>query len=215
MRKISINKKLFSALIIVFAMVAGLAIQSCQAEDVYFIEPEKKSALDNFESLIEKTAPNLSKITERKYNLLSSKSASSKKKPQNLEIETKNALQPLINGSINLLRSFEFSDEEIIKEFGSLDSPEVVLSGIFILAIEKDKQMSLPVASDYDRAVECTLRATGLAGAGVLINEGIKEGLKKLGVKGTLKMVGKIAGRTLSWVGVAWAVGDFVYCMNQ
>lgn len=47
------------------------------------------------------------------------------------------------------------------------------------------------------------------------MKKGIYAGLKKLGIKGTLKMVGKVAGRTLSWVGIAWAVGDFVYCMSQ
>ena len=48
------------------------------------------------------------------------------------------------------------------------------------------------------------IKAIGLAG-----------GMKKMTVKALIKSAAKLAGRALGWVGLAWAVGDFVYCMNQ
>mgnify|MGYP000954290271 CR=1 FL=1 len=201
-----------------------LIIQSCQTDDSFLDNQDQKLAVDNFKTLVIESKPKLDNYFSKKQSLLSRKSTASE------ENEMKDILEPLLNGSKDLLHAYNFTDKEIKEELGDLNSPEVILSAVLIVALEKDKQISTASTIDlsslfatslyaqennYDKTVNCVLRATGLAGAGVLLNEGIKEGIKKIGVKGTLKMVGKVAGRTLSWVGVAWAVGDFVYCMNK
>jgi len=150
--------------------------------------------------------------------------------------EAREYMQPTLSASLEYLRSNGFTNQDIIDEFGTLDSPRVIFTAMVVeRMVEIDRANGIAnnntrlsnfffneayamqdiQATYYDQAVNCVLRATGLAGAGVLLNEGIKEGLKKLGVKGTLKMVGQVAGRTLSWVGIIWAVGDFIYCMSQ
>ncbi|MBZ9779527.1 hypothetical protein LB452_11400 [Psychroflexus sp. CAK8W] len=48
-----------------------------------------------------------------------------------------------------------------------------------------------------------------------IINEYIKEGIKRLGKKSVFRMVGKVLGRALNRVGVTWAVADFSYCMYK
>lgn len=227
MRKVNFNKKSFSILIVVFAMITGLVIQSCQTEDVYFIEPEKKSALDNFENLMTKTV-NKSKIQRvvlKRDKLINAKSTSSKQELQNLEIETQKALQPLLDKSINLLHSYEFTDEEIIKEFGSLDSPKVLLAGMFILSIEKDKQKHHSMASNLtlqklisinvanaeepDPTVRaCLATAVGIAGIYDLVKNTASLGTVQTTVR-ALKLIGR---RYLGWVGVALMIYDFTDC---
>lgn len=201
-----------------------LIIQSCQTDDNFLDNQDQKLAIDNFKTLVIESKPKLDNYFGKKQSLLSRKST------VNEENEMKDILEPLLNSSKDLLHTYNFTDKEIKEELGEVNSPEVILSAILIVALEKDKQISTTSTVDlsslfatslyaqnnyYDQAVDCVLRATGLAGAGILLNEGIKAGIKKLGIKGTLKMVGKITGRTLSWVGIAWAVGDFVYCMGK
>lgn len=195
-------------------------IQSCQTDDNFLDNQDQKLAVENFKTLVIESKPKLDNYFSKKKNLLSRKSTASE------ETEMKDILEPLLKSSKNLLYAYNFTDKEIKEELGDLNSPKVILSAALIVAMEKDKQINTASTvnlsglyakeeNNYDKTVNCVLRATGLAGAGVLLNEGIKEGIKKLGIKGTLKMVGKVVGRTLSWVGVAWAVGDFVYCMNK
>ena len=68
-------------------------------------------------------------------------------------------------------------------------------------------------AQTYEDFKHCALDAAGIAGIGILLDQGISAGIKNLGKKAVLRMVGQVLARTLSWVGVAWAVADFSYCM--
>ncbi len=66
------------------------------------------------------------------------KSSSSKKAFQNnLEIKAKNALIPLIQASHTLLTDFGFTEEELISEFGSLESPEILYMSFAIIGFSK------------------------------------------------------------------------------
>jgi hypothetical protein len=59
-------------------------------------------------------------------------------------------------------------------------------------------------------AYDCLLRAAGVTMIVDLINGGIK----KLGKKGVLKVLKKVASKYLGWVGAAVAVYEFADCMG-
>lgn len=106
--RIKINKKSFSALIVVFAIITGTVIQSCQTENINFIEPEQEAILNNFEKLVEKTASNLQGVSEKSINLSNAKSVSSKKEFQKKENQMKGELTPLVESSINSIQFIIF-----------------------------------------------------------------------------------------------------------
>lgn len=228
-----LTKGVFALFIVKFLLIGAIFIaQSCQNEDNILNNKNKESAISNFKKIVINSNPKI-------YGTLAT-SPSTRAQKSNIsdEKEIKEILKPLLESSKELLHAYDFTDQEIEDELGSLDNPEVILSAMLIVAMENQRKVetaSMDIGglffnnlyaqrgpgyddaqlSYYDKSVNCVLRATGIGAAGELLNHGIKNGLKRLGIKGVLKMVGKIAGRTLSWVGVAWAVGDFISCMNQ
>ncbi len=49
-------------------MITGIVIQSCSTEDNYFVEPEKRAVINNFENLIKKMPLILKKSLKKKIN---------------------------------------------------------------------------------------------------------------------------------------------------
>lgn len=220
-------KGIFALFIInVFLFAVFLLIQSCQTDDEYFENNKQKLELDKFKQLVIKTSPKVKTI------LKNSKINSLLKTQNSSEEEAKELLKPTLIGAKELLLSYGFSENEILDEFGSKENKDILMAGLAILEIENEaKKNSLSslnsIKSDdlffmfgqslnaqtYEGFKHCALDATGIAGIGILLDQGISAGIKNLGKKAVLRMVGQVLARTLSWVGVAWAVADFSYCM--
>lgn len=201
-------------------------IQSCQTDDEYFENNKQKLELDKFKQLVIKTSPKVKTI-------LNNSNINSLLKTQNsAEEEAKELLKPTLIGAKELLLSYGFTENEISDEFGSTENKDILMAGLAILEIENEaKKNSLSslnsIKSDdlffmfgqslnaqtYEDFKHCALDAAGIAGIGILLDQGISAGIKNLGKKAVLRMVGQVLARTLSWVGVAWAVADFSYCM--
>ena len=141
--------------------------------------------------------------------------------------------------AINLLRSYGVTDQEMITEFGSLDSGKIVLAAIAVLAseqlIDSGKTYTMFVDEDYvsntsaifgistasaqssslqapdpDTIGVCIMDALGVnAAIGIISN-----GIQGLGKKAIMKIIKKVASRTLGPIGIALAVYDFLDCMD-
>lgn len=145
----------------------------------------------------------------------------------NEEGKAKELLEPVLESSQDLLMSYGFTEQDLIDEFGSLDNENLIMNAMAILDISSayvdnggvvyNNRINLFVqsvnAQTYADFKHCLLDATGIAGAAILIQEGIKGAIKKLGKKAVLKIVGKVVARNLGWVGAVWAVADFSKCM--
>jgi len=209
-------------------------IQSCQTDEIEDTQTiEQEFALLKFEGIVRSSIPRIQSVVEKQQSFTTNSmtTLSIETQQQNEESQMKDILQPVVAGAKELLLSYGFTDEEINDEFGSTENKDVLMAGLAILEIETEANENYTSfnsintndlffmfgqsanAQSYDDFKRCALDATGIAGVGILISEGIKKGIKKLGKKAVLKIVGKALARTLSWVGAAWAIADFSYCM--
>jgi hypothetical protein len=223
------TKGIFALFIInLFIFGGALLVQSCQTDDENF--EINNIELDNFKSLVINTSPQVK-------NTLNQNNIGTLSKSSNSEIEENNAeeiLKPVVTGSKELLLSYGFTEQEISEEFGSTENKDILMAGLAILEIEKKaKENNVAYlnkinnndlffmfgqslnAQTYEDFKHCALDAAGIAGIGILLDHGISAGIKKLGKKAVLRMVGSVLARSLSWVGAAWALADFSYCMYK
>jgi len=104
-----------------------------------------------------------------------------------------------------MLNQYGISDQEIIEDYGSLDSPELIYVGMYLA---NDDSLNFQQQSNSSsQVVDCLLRATGTqafhdAFWGSFTNRRM-----------LLRAVGRFATRTLGWIGAALIVADFADCM--
>lgn len=139
-------------------------------------------------------------------------------------------LQPKLSVAAKTLLEFGWSEEELVEDFGSINSPEIFSMATAAITINEDFDLydkngeivlipKVTTGSDqseeYDQLKKCFLDATGIGlamgalgiGGGALLSKAAKK-------KAIKKAIRKAISRTLGWVGVAWAVYDFGYCME-
>ncbi len=148
------------------------------------------------------------------------------------EEEAQEILKPVVNDGVALLKSFGVTEEEIINEFGSLDSPDIATAALAVHRINDMSQMSYFVKelndddyvyNDFSFITTSAYAQTGnvyldcaLVAVGVdTIVEYFQGKIKSLGKKGVLKIIRKVATRTLGWVGAAVTVYAYVSCLNE
>lgn len=148
------------------------------------------------------------------------------------ESEAREFMLPMVQSGVELLRSYGLSDHEIIFEFGSLDSPEISRAALAITRFE-DLVNDGYILDGYDDTdfiiaglffqsayaggsqwYDCAIRAAGVEVLVQMGQAGISNIVKRLGKKGVIKLIGKIASRTLGYVGAAIAVYEFSDCMG-
>tara|TARA_B110000114_G_scaffold180549_1_gene216557 strand:+ start:155 stop:832 length:678 start_codon:yes stop_codon:yes gene_type:complete len=215
MKKIA--KGMFALFTINLLIFGGIIlIQSCQTDDENF--EINNVELDNFKSLVINISPEVKTTLKQNNKNVLGKSINS----QDEESEAKEILQPAVTGAKKLLLSYGFSEKEISDEFGTTINKDILMAGLAILEIEKEANKMNDLSSNliknndlflmfgqsvnaqsYADFKRCALDATGIAGIGILLSHGINEGIKKLGKKAVLKIIGKALSRTLSWVGAA------------
>jgi hypothetical protein len=221
------TKGIFALFMINLFIFGGvLLVQSCQTDDEVF--EINNIELDNFKSLVIKTSPQV-KNTLKQNNIGILRKNSSSEVEEN---EAKEVLKPVVTGAKELLLSYGFTEQEISDEFGSIADRDILMAGLAILEIEKEAKENRVAclsktnsndlffmfgqslnAQTYEDFKHCAFDAAGIAGIGILLDQGISAGIKNLGKKAVLRMVGKVLARTLSWVGAAWAIADFSVCM--
>ena len=131
--------------------------------------------------------------------------------------------------AINLIKSYGITEAEIISEFGSLEDPRISHAAQFILYEEEllleGHTMNIFDSTDYSLVAfnfigVNTLYAQTVGGclgeaAGInLIKDVFEGGIKKLGKKGAMKLVTKVASKYLGWIGAAVMVMEFSECMG-
>jgi len=197
-------------------MLIGSAflVQSCETNDEIFENSEKEIALSKFESLLRQTTPTL-KTSIKSNNLNTSLS----KTVAQSENEAKELINPLVNGTKELLLAFEIEEKDLEEVFGSKDDPRLVIVGLALLSAgsEENSQAAINFSSLFGQSTYaqsgiggCVLEALGVNAA----VDALKGGIKKLGKKGAFKLLKKVAGKALGPIGVALAIIDFADCMG-
>ena len=197
----------------------SFVLNSCTSENYYEEDSNvsRNVELSNFKESM-RLASNKQKNNEAMYR--SSKEL--------LAIDFTNEIKP---NALTLIKSYGITEDEIISEFGSLDSEKIALTAEAILNTEEllanEKTLSIFTDEDYqfaslsilgvkqslaqsDTVGGCIADAIGITAAFEVLNYGIQ----KLGKKGAYKLLKKIAGKTLGPIGVALAVYDFADCMG-
>ena len=134
--------------------------------------------------------------------------------------------------ALNLIRSYGFTDQEIINEFGSLDSPDISVTAELILQTEEliDNGQTLDILEPDDfyyftfmnviginsaYAQSDTVGGCLMDAAGIYALADLAQGnLKKLGKKGAMKLARKVLSKALGPIGGAMAAWDFADCMG-
>lgn len=212
----------------IFTFLIILFLQSCNKQNNYV---EKRNLdvdlkLKVFKDQISKTKFAIEQIKKQEMTDLNTNSTHS----SGLQFDYADFFVKSVHyPAIDLIRSYGISDQEIINEFGSLDSAKIVLTAESILAteslIDEGQTFTFLEAEDHSYAVLGLLgintsRAETIGGCiadavGVYAAvEVIRQGIKGLGKKGALKLLKKVASKYLGVVGVALAAYDFADCMN-
>ena len=148
------------------------------------------------------------------------------------EYDAELILQPVMEDGIDLLKSYGVTEAEIIGEFGSLNDPDIATAALAVYRINDMAQNSYFVQelNDEDYAfnnfsfisskvyaqtgnvyLDCALVAVGVDA----VVDYFQGRIKSLGKKGVMKIIRKVASRTLGWVGVAITVYAYVGCLSQ
>lgn len=137
-----------------------------------------------------------------------------------------------------VLYAYDFTDNKIIEEFGSVDSPDISVVANLVMALEEelqqDKRIDFMQESDFELASilgvsslyaqqtqteqdqldtvgGCIADAIGITAVFEILSNGANKRMKKAAIR---KVIRKVATRTLGVVGAALAVYDFVDCMD-
>lgn len=122
----------------------------------------------------------------------------------------KNALAELTNYSRVIMNADGVTDSEILKEFNSLDSEEVLLTGFFVWYSSQAETSSTSKVSADEDLYDCVLRSLGIEAAVELADRG----LARMGARRAMAAASRIARRFLGPVGAAWAIYEFGDCMG-
>ncbi len=136
------------------------------------------------------------------------------------------AMEPSIIEAKNYLHSKELTDSEIVEILDGEEEYNLVPLVAALIAEENNtsnssvsnEALSLFITASYaqdgdsvsGRMYDCLMRSLGVTALQEAMQQGLKSDAGKRALK---KAVRKIAARTLSWIGAAWAVFEFVSCM--
>lgn len=192
--------------------------QACQTDDNDFSIPEKEIALNkeealvNFENLAKQVLPSLQTNLE-KVSLLN--------KTSDTEIVEKNIenilfkLNPLINSSKELLKTYGFSEKDLKEYMEGNNDARLVLVGFAVFSAEKKNMKEsintntkyiAPNAQEPD-VFDCLIRSVGID----TVVDLVKGRISKAAVA---KLIKKLAKKALGPIGAAWAIYEFGDCMD-
>ncbi|MFC5626500.1 hypothetical protein [Algoriphagus winogradskyi] len=130
----------------------------------------------------------------------------------------------------NILYYYGFSDQEIIEEFGSLDSPDISLTAQVIVLLEEELAQNRLIyfldesdiyysslfgissaLAQSDTIGGCLADAVGISAVFAVLEGGANKKMKKAAIR---KAIRKVVGRSLGVIGTTLAVYDFSDCMG-
>ncbi|MFT6053162.1 MAG: hypothetical protein ACJAS3_000120 [Roseivirga sp.] len=187
-----------------------LIIQSC-SEDVL---PITNTPLNEFEAMLKTEQPKIPKflntsVGDRFYN--NDRSSANAQVDQTEEIKAKEELSELSNSSLEFLSSFGFTQKELIEEFGSSESTDVIMTALAFLEIDSKteytstinfssvffNQAKAPEGDFYDDMKHCLFDAFEIGAIAGIMRVGLSQAVKDMGKKAVLRIVARAAGRTL------------------
>ncbi|NDW12237.1 hypothetical protein D0T50_04955 [Bacteroides sp. 214] len=132
--------------------------------------------------------------------------------------------------SLNTLKTYGLSEEEIAEDLGGITDDKLIEAGLIIIAVEEEAEKGVEVIDTFDnvslltglekcpddqtvtrsQVFNCALQAVGITAIGELMQKGIAS-MSRSAVKTALR---KIVAKYLGWVGAAIAVYEFGDCMN-
>lgn len=178
---------------IIFITILTLTITSCNEEEFNSDTDNQNANISTLNDVLKKqTIKN--KFQSKSKNTLDEDGA-------------KEMLNPIIQETVSVLRNGGISKNEIISEFGSLNSPEIAIVGLALLTENRKLSMSSPYAFKEASVLDCAARAF----VGMELHEGFWSSFTNRRV--LLRAVGKLATRTLGFIGAALIVYDFADCM--
>lgn len=204
-------------------------VYSCSPEDE---NPEsiRQESLKRFENFLTKEAKILTNDGIN-HSLFDMRSEANLSEINSIPVErAAEFLNTLVYESLQVLKAFDFNDEEIVEEFGGLDSPLIFATAGAILVAKKEESLKTAykerhleyslfnkamaeqtIFRSYGPVIDCALHALGIGGLGQIIATGIE----RAGARTILKTVAKVAGRSLGILGWTWAAIDYIDCLDR
>ena len=215
--------KLFKIHLFLAIALSMFVFDSCQQDkDPEFLqEAKKKKALSEFEGFLQKDfIPNASTfkkqsdaflMTPAVYDPVSKTDSYS----QSQKSQAKTLLDPMLVASKKLLNAYDFSTKDLPK---GIDESAMVLLGLAVFAAEKKKEKQVDKAGFLslvfdvgDKVINCI----GRAALGFSLHDGWESLIKQMSKRTLIRVIGRIAARTLGWIGVALIVYDLVDCFSE
>lgn len=223
-------KRLTRGLAAIFAikfllLLGAMAFQACQKENEEFKYLEQQEAITKFERIVKETTPKIRNLVEKHFSGLDKNAIIDGNLSERVMEETNRAMMPMVNGTKELLRTYDIEEVELTREFGDANDPRIALVGLLLLAADgKEHQETAvnfaqafgtfsyanstavinPVMSDW---VDCLITAVGIDVVIEFFSGNITQAFAKKAIK-------KIAKRTLGYIGAAIAVYEFGSCMG-
>ncbi len=193
--------------------------QACQTDEHEFDNIEQKLALQKFENLVKESTVNIQQIVEKQNEFLA-KGVSSEKINETLESEARLALNPIVNGTKELLSTFNISEYDLSEDFDDINDSRTAIIGIVLLA-SKDKSSNetamnfsnLFVTQMHAQSLEDVGRCAAAAVGADLLYSLAEGGASKWTKKALTKLVKKVTSRFLGPIGVGIAVVSFGLCL--
>ncbi len=154
-------KRLAKGLAAIFAikflvLLGGMAFHACQKENEEFKYLEQQEAINKFERLVKETTPKIRNLVEEHYSGLNKNDIIDGNFSERVTEETQRAMMPLVNGTKELLRTYDIEEEVLTEEFGDANDPRIVLIGLLLLAADSKEYQETAVnfarAFDTDRS---------------------------------------------------------------
>lgn len=194
---------------------------SCVKENDNPIKQGHKNALQQFENILLETQPKLSSNLDIQQLYMSNNTKTAKAFKLQNKAKTLEILAPLVKGSKNVLASYGIDNSELTGVFTDAYDPRIALVSLLLLSADKKRKQEDLTAMNYAGLFlipsatiamepdwyDCALRSIGVDALIELFNGKITKAI-------LIKVIRKIASRTIGWIGAAIAVYEFGDCME-
>ncbi len=189
------------------ALIAIFNLYSCSQNDESIYEPNfDAEAFERFGGFLES---NFVKNGSSRANLENSELT---------EVEAKTLMMPLIDESLLFLENLGFEKSDVFEEIGDADSPQIgeaAISLFVLISQEKGFYSTTSEVGGDNEFLACLAEILPIALISKLVEVGIDEFVEKYGKRALVKIVGKTLGKTLGWVGLAYAGYELALCLRD
>ncbi len=206
---------LFTIKILLFGSL--FLFNSCKKQIPNLVENQQQESVSNMKDV---TIESLDFI-KNDLNIQELKKEKSLTFSDEIEVKAKKELTPIIENGLNVLYSYGLTDKDILENFESLEDPKIALLALAIVSVESTEETHACLNSFLVNNSFAAQQGQGSPSIGSCAMDalGIPASLLMGTAKGTsakaiMKAAGKLAGRTIGYIGLAIAIYDFADCMN-